>query len=79
MAEIADRGHEVWVHIGVRVGSRPGGDDIGDHADRLVEEDRSVLRERDARPQQVDVLRCLVGLVKDGRGDPREDVLERRP
>ena len=71
------RGHEVGIDVEVRVGARPGGDDVRDHADRLVDQHRAVLRERVAGPQQVDVGGRLVGLLQHGRGDAGEHVLER--
>ena len=77
IAEMADRGHHVGVDVGVGIGPRPGRDDADDHADRLVEQDRAVLRQREARPQEVDVGRGLVGLVEQCGGDAGEDVLER--
>ena len=55
IAEIATDGHQVGVDVGVGVGARAGRDDVRDHPDRLVDQDRAVLRERGAGPQQVDV------------------------
>src|SRR6476469_1696066 len=44
---------QVWIDVDRGIGARSACDDVGDHADPLVEEGRAIARHREARPEQV--------------------------
>ena len=70
------RGDHVGVDVGRRVGPGAVRDDANDHSDRLVEQDRSILRKGEAGPQEVDLRLRGVRLVRDFGRDAAEHVLE---